>query len=106
VDNVRQDLYVGSRYISSFSAAWDDGKEGNYWSNYRGVDNDGDGIGDTPYKIYENITDNYPLMKPVVLAIIPEFPSWTPLLSTLVAVATVSMIYRRRLHNQNQRGEK
>ena len=37
---------------------------------------------------------------------IPEFPSWTPLLSTLVAVVTVAMIYRRRLHNQNQRGEK
>ena len=37
---------------------------------------------------------------------IPEFPSWTPLLSTLVAVVTVAMIYRRRLHNQNQRGKK
>jgi len=48
----------------------------------------------------------YSYVSPVMYATIPEFPSWTPLLSTLVAVATVSMIYRRRLHNQNQRGEK
>ena len=48
----------------------------------------------------------YSYVSPVMYATIPEFPSWTPLLSTLVAVVTVSMIYRRRLHNQNQRGEK
>ena len=41
---------------------WDDGKEGNYWSNYHGVDNDGNGIWDTPYVISENNQDNYPLM--------------------------------------------
>jgi len=99
VDNVRQDLYVGSRYISSFSAAWDDGKEGNYWSNYRGVDNDGDGIGDTPYKIYENITDNYPLMKPVVLAIIPEFPSWT-ILPLIIVVTLVGVIFRNKIRKK------
>jgi N-acetylneuraminic acid mutarotase len=37
---------------------------------------------------------------------IPEFPSWTPLLITLVAVVAVIVIYRRRLHKQNQRGVK
>ncbi len=26
--------------------------DGNYWDNYEGFDRDGDGIGDTPYKVY------------------------------------------------------
>jgi parallel beta-helix repeat protein len=41
---------------------WDNGHEGNYWSDYNGTDNDQDGIGDTPYIIDENNTDHYPLM--------------------------------------------
>ena len=44
---------------------------GNYWSDYNGDDADGDGIGDTPYAVYENHTDRYPLMIPVVLDTTP-----------------------------------
>ena len=43
--------------------AWDDGYSGNYWSDYTGVDADGDGIGDTPYIIDDKNQDRYPLMK-------------------------------------------
>ena len=42
---------------------WDNGVEGNYWSDYNGVDvNPHDGIGDSPYVIDANNQDNYPLM--------------------------------------------
>ncbi len=61
---------------------WDNGKAGNFWGkNYRGADNNTDGIGDTPYQIKGDFytggyqrkgawvvqihgVDNYPLMEP------------------------------------------
>ena len=57
------------------TSIWDDGypSGGNYWSDYTGTDlNQGlyqnetgsDGIGDAPYTIGANNTDNYPLMNP------------------------------------------
>jgi nitrous oxidase accessory protein len=44
---------------------WDNGFEGNYWSNYTGVDSDYDAIGDTPQVLDELNMDRYPLTAPI-----------------------------------------
>ena len=75
---------------------WDDGIEGNYWSNYDGTDSNGDGVGDTPHNLYENNTDNHPLIEPVDIETIPEFPSWI-ILPILIASTLVILIVRNRL---------
>jgi len=41
---------------------WDNGFEGNYWSDYDGTDTDHDGIGNTTHVIDADNTDHYPLM--------------------------------------------
>lgn len=62
----------------SMDNVWDNGKEGNYWSDYTGADADGDGIGDTPYVIDTNNTDRYPLMNPFSKFLPSPTPSPSP----------------------------
>jgi len=59
----------------AYANVWDDGypSGGNYWSDYTGIDNNGDGIGDTPYVIGEYNVDHYPLMTPYTIT--PPVPS-------------------------------
>ena len=82
---------------------WDNGTEGNYWSNYTGADLNGDSIGDTPYVIDTNNADRYPLMNPFEIPdpeipdTIPEFPTWTTMPLALAVFTVAVTIYKRKL---------
>lgn len=56
--NARDD--VGNRWYNGVELS------GNYWDDYHGVDEDNDGIGDTPYNVSSGSArqDSFPLMQP------------------------------------------
>jgi len=78
-------------HLRDANTTWDDGypSGGNYWSDYKGTDNDGDAIGDTPYVIDENNTDNYPLMVPIKIFDAGTW-EWIPFNVDVVSNSTVS----------------
>ena len=63
---------------------WDDGKEGNYWSDYHGTEIDHTGIGNPPYPLVANwdgntvYFDNYPLILPFNTSSSIPTPTPTP----------------------------
>ena len=100
----RKHVHVESGVVGgSRPNLWDNGTTGNYWSNYTGADNNGDGIGDAHYVIDNNNTDHYPLMSPFEIPepeipdVIPEFPAWTQMLPVLAVFTVAVTIYKQRL---------
>jgi parallel beta-helix repeat protein len=63
---------------------WDNGSQGNYWSNFHGVDSNADGISESPYVINANNTDYHPFINPIVFSI-QEIPLTFP---TLIPTST------------------
>jgi parallel beta-helix repeat protein len=68
---VKNSINVEQPRNSSFSNVWDNGMEGNFWSDYKGFDADKNGVGDVPYIVDERLwlgvhsRDGYPLMAPL-----------------------------------------
>jgi len=70
------------------SNSFDNGSVGNYWDDYltkypNAAEIDNSGIGNTPYLVYNNVTDNYPLMAPFDISSINiQLPAWLNTLSS------------------------
>ena len=100
VFDVSMELWYAHVSVNIWDAGYPSG--GNYWGDYEArypnaKELDGSGICDTPYVIYGNNQDNYPLMEPVI---IPEFPDTTPPTISIVspenktyAVGNVSLTF-------------
>ena len=80
---------------------WDDGKKGNYWSDYNGTDINGDGIGDKPYIIDVLNRDRYPFMQnpvnlPKVAFGFPVEITAAAVLLTVLAAVVVLIVFKRK----------
>jgi parallel beta-helix repeat protein len=94
------------KFVAGAANVWDDGGEGNYWSDYTSRYLDASevgntGVGDTPYFINENNIDRYPLMAPCEIST-ADLPSTSPsqepesepepFPATLVAAASIASV--------------
>jgi parallel beta-helix repeat protein len=70
--------------------SWDNGRQGNFWSDYNGTDTNGDGVGDNAYVIDILNEDRYPLM--VSPAQAPTTPNTTPQLPIEPIIFVVAFI--------------
>ena len=78
--------------FSEIKHSWDDGKQGNYWSDYNGTDNDHDGIGDTPFIIDVLNQDRYPLTQSVVSPPVPSKASQIPIDLLVLGIVVPLMV--------------
>ncbi|MCW4033763.1 MAG: right-handed parallel beta-helix repeat-containing protein [Candidatus Bathyarchaeota archaeon] len=89
VDNTEQ--VVNTNSVNS----WDNGAQGNHWSDYQGTYNNT--VGETPYVIDGQNQDNFPAMETFV---IPEFSTMVSLLAVMTLVLVVTIHYKQKLGNK------
>jgi parallel beta-helix repeat protein len=85
-------------YFPVSTNRWDNGSIGNYWSDCNGTDENGDGIIDSPYLVYKNNTDHYPLTTPATIQTtdtIPEIPFLTALL-LVISVTGLLAVFKKK----------
>lgn len=90
---------IDKRYGRGLGNIWDNGSEGNYWSDYttrypNATQIEGTQIGNTVFYINENNQDNYPMLTQTV---IPEFSSTALVVILLTLVSIGSVTYKRKL---------
>jgi LPXTG-motif cell wall-anchored protein len=74
--------------FSEIKHSWDNGKQGNYWSNYNGTDSNHDGIGDTPFIIDVLNQDRHPLIQSIAS---PPLPPKTNQISTELIILGIAV---------------
>jgi nitrous oxidase accessory protein NosD len=95
----------GAQVDSNLANSWDNGRVGNYWSDYplkypNATEIGDSGVGNTPYVINASNTDRYPLIKQVDTSSTEPIPTPTPLSSSIgawispliITVVTVTVI--------------
>jgi nitrous oxidase accessory protein NosD len=99
--------FTNSKWSDNF---WNNGFEGNYYDDYTGVDDNRDGIGDSPYRVEETryeeslgqevtvvfFEDKYPLMAPYDIennkVVVPPPEPFPTLLVTVASIVAVVLV--------------
>ncbi len=90
-------------YFPVSTNRWDNGSIGNYWSDCNGTDENGDGIIDSPYLVYKNNTDHYPLTTPATIQTtdtIPEIPFLTAVLLVISVTGLLAAFKKKKQPRQ------
>ena len=91
--------YKGNQYVNYI---------GNHWSDYTGSDDNGDGIGDTPYTIDQHNVDHHPLIDskdnyaikfeasptPTPTVSVPEYPAFASITATVCILFVAARLLR------------